>query len=317
VEARARLALGGVTTVAASVAVICAVAFTNSAVLADAEGSTVASPRVIVPSASTATSAAQDTRAQVAAVVVPETVQAPDPVVVPQTGTTKQTPQTPAPRATSADPASSASSAQPDEAVTAAAAAGNWDDVREWARAHGWSPARTDAWISHLLKDAEKPLQAADKGGAAEKPGGTPGLEPGGADLTADPGKAETERKPAEQPKRGNGKQPAHTDRAQLRPSPSLAPSPPLTLDPTPAPDRTEPVTPAPPVGEESDVPDGSAVPSPGHAETPSQRPDHAGPPAQTPPQAPPGQAKKNSESATGGQGSDKNQSRDSPNRRG
>jgi hypothetical protein len=306
-----------VTTVAASVAVICAVAFTNSAVLADAEGSTVASPRVVVPSASTESPAAQDPREHVTTVVIPETVQAPDPVVVPHTGTTKQAPQTPALRSPSADQTAAESSSQPDEAVTAAAAAGNWDEVREWARAHGWSPARTDAWISRLQSDVKQPAQAADKGGAAEKPGGAPGLELGEADLTAVPEKGETERKAAEQPKRGNGKQPANTDRSQLRPSPSLAPSPSLTLTPTPVPDRTEPATPAPPPEDETVAPDGFTVPSPEHAATPSQRPDHAGPPAQTPPQVPPGQAKKDSESAAGGHGSDKNQSRDSPNRRG
>ena len=49
-EGRTRLAIGGMSTVAASVAVICAVALTNSMSLSDSEGSTVQASRIVVPS---------------------------------------------------------------------------------------------------------------------------------------------------------------------------------------------------------------------------------------------------------------------------
>ena len=49
VESRTRLAIGGMATVAASVAVVCAVAMTNSVALADAAGAPVGADPVVVP----------------------------------------------------------------------------------------------------------------------------------------------------------------------------------------------------------------------------------------------------------------------------
>ncbi|KQZ83386.1 hypothetical protein ASD56_13950 [Microbacterium sp. Root166] len=49
-EGRARLAIGGAGTVMASIAVVCAVAFTNSVALADSPATPVTAPRITVPS---------------------------------------------------------------------------------------------------------------------------------------------------------------------------------------------------------------------------------------------------------------------------
>jgi hypothetical protein len=296
--------MGGVTTVAASAAVICLVAFTNSAVLADSEGSTVAAPRVVVPSTGTAAPEAEALPEGITTVVVPETVQAPDPVVVAEPRVNE--PQTPEPAVPSDDAAKPGSSAEPHEAVAAAAAAGRWDEVRAWALAHGWSPGRTDAWISRLQDDAAVPSLADDESGVAGKPGGAELVQLG-----------ESERVAVEPPKRGDGKQPANMDRSQLRPGPSLSPSPSSTPDPAPGRGRPEAPTPSPAVDDVAVDPGEPSPPASDPATRPSQRLEHAGPPAQTPPQVPPGQAKKNSEPAAGGNGSDKDQSRDSPKRRG
>ncbi|WP_019181210.1 hypothetical protein [Microbacterium yannicii] len=299
VDARARLAMGGVTTVAASAAVICLVAFTNSAVLADSEGSTVAAPRVVVPSTGSAAPAAEALPEGTTTMVVPETVQAPHPVVVAEPRVNE--PQTPVPAVPSDDASGPGFSAEPDEAVAAAAASGRWDEVRAWALAHGWSPGRTDAWISRLQDDAAVPSLADDESGVGGKPGAAELVQLG-----------DSERVAVEPPKRGNGKQPANMNRSQLRPGPSPVPSPSSTPDPAPGPGRPEAPIPAPPADDVTVDPGEPSPPASEPATRPSQRPEHAGPPAQTPPQV---RCSERLERARNG--SDKNQSRDSPKRRG
>ncbi|MDY0911073.1 hypothetical protein [Microbacterium sp. CFBP9034] len=141
-------------TVAASVAVICAVALTNSMALSDTQGSTVHAARVVVPSSGGASAAnggeapddvapvppaAEETRT-LPVTPVAEIVPAPDPVVI-------------APPV--AQPVAEPHGGSPvipsqAEAVAAAKASGSWDSAREWAATVGWSQARIDAWIAKL-----------------------------------------------------------------------------------------------------------------------------------------------------------------------
>uniref|UniRef100_UPI00197C1FB7 hypothetical protein n=1 Tax=Microbacterium sp. CPCC 204701 TaxID=2493084 RepID=UPI00197C1FB7 len=56
-DARTGLVIGGMATVAASVAVVCAVALTTPAALADSPGTNVATARVLVPASASVSAA--------------------------------------------------------------------------------------------------------------------------------------------------------------------------------------------------------------------------------------------------------------------
>ena len=161
-ESRTRLSLGGMATVAASVAVVCAVAMTTSAALADAPGRS-AGASVRVPAAATtsspaasevsvpapAQSAAADPLPQ-APVDEPQTVPAPEPEDV---AVSAQTSGAAVPSTTTIE----------QRLVDEAAASGKWDDAYAWAQEHGWTAARTEAWIARLeTKLADKRTQDAD-----------------------------------------------------------------------------------------------------------------------------------------------------------
>ncbi|MCR2762284.1 hypothetical protein NQ152_02045 [Microbacterium sp. zg.B48] len=135
-----RLAIGGMATVAASVAVVCLVAISTTVALADSAGAPIGARPVIVPLPAAVPTPAPS--ASTAAPVVtlpaePETVPAPDPQevaapVIPQT------------------PAGEPSAQLEAELAAAVAASGSWDAVRAWAEQRGWTPARTEAWIAQL-----------------------------------------------------------------------------------------------------------------------------------------------------------------------
>ncbi|MCH6232232.1 hypothetical protein MK786_15875 [Microbacterium sp. CFH 31415] len=179
-ESLTRLAVGGMTVVAASVAVICAVALTHSVALSDAAGSTIDAAPVVVPASTadsegagageesvpaTTTDPVAETRGARAAEVVP----APAPEVVPA-----------APPASTPEVTDSARPTPPpteDEVVAEAEASRSWDAARKWAERLGWSPARIDAWIDRLEK-SRGPLP----GGRA--PGGRGDARPGGEETT-------------------------------------------------------------------------------------------------------------------------------------
>ena len=139
-ESRTRFAIGGVSTVVASVAVVCAVALTNSVALADAAGAPIAAAPIVVPSspavAPTVQTQLQQTQArQIASAIetpVAEAVPAPAPLVVAYHVTTQ------------------VSRATADKAVAEAEASGSWQPVREWASHNRWSQERIDAWIVRL-----------------------------------------------------------------------------------------------------------------------------------------------------------------------
>jgi hypothetical protein len=155
VEGRTRLALGGVATVTASIAVVCAVAMTTSIALADVVGAPVGGRAVVVPASdrSTPTASASPTvvhpqpRAE-----APETVPAPEPEDVAAPPAT-QTPVASAPAPRTSAPQSSAD--EPSGAVEGTLVAevensGSWDAVYRWAEARGWSPERIAAWVERL-----------------------------------------------------------------------------------------------------------------------------------------------------------------------
>jgi hypothetical protein len=149
VDSRTRLAIGGMATVAASVAVVCVVAMTSSIALADAAGAPIGSRPVVVPSATssatpTPSRSAVPPHAQVPVVVdEPETVPAPEPEDV-------------AASQDSSAEATEPSAAVEDALVAAVAAAGSWDAARLWAEQQGWPAGRVDAWIERLAAKLER-----------------------------------------------------------------------------------------------------------------------------------------------------------------
>lgn len=142
-EGRTRLALGGMATFAASVAVVCAVAMTTSVALADSAGTPAGAESVIVPASapSAATSATPEPSTQAAAPQTPsdqpETVPAPEPeeVASPQIVQTQ-----------TGEP----SAATEDQFVTEVQESGSWQAAYAWAEERGWSTARVDALIARL-----------------------------------------------------------------------------------------------------------------------------------------------------------------------
>lgn len=149
-ESRTRFAIGGVSTVAASVAVICAVALTNSLALSDAAGSPVGAAPLVIPSPSVAepeetpepapTPKPTSRQIETPKPPVAEVVPAPAPEVV-----------TPRQDASSAEqPDGAANRPSEDDVVAEAEASGSWDSAREWAARLGWTKERIDAWIARL-----------------------------------------------------------------------------------------------------------------------------------------------------------------------
>lgn len=151
-ESRTRLAIGGTFTVVASVAVLSAVALTNTVALADAAGTPIQAATVRVPSpAPTATAVATapprtDTPAEVAAPLV-----APAMPAAPETRETRSTETVPAPAPFVVAEQPPAALPQPTDALVAEAkASGSWDAVREWAKSRGWPAERIDSWIERV-----------------------------------------------------------------------------------------------------------------------------------------------------------------------
>jgi hypothetical protein len=146
VESRTRFAIGGVSTVVASVAVVCAVALTNSVALADVAGAPVAATPIVVPSPSPSARAVAPAQPRVTRVAptaetpAAEAVPAPAPIVVADHAATQVSGQT------------------ADQAVAEAEASGTWQPVRDWATRNQWSQERIDAWILRL--EEKKPAVA-------------------------------------------------------------------------------------------------------------------------------------------------------------
>ncbi|MBD3942364.1 hypothetical protein IF188_11705 [Microbacterium sp. NEAU-LLC] len=164
-DARTGLVIGGMTAVAASVAVVCVVAMANTAALKDSPATTVAAAKILVPAASPTSAPKTTPTAQ--AVVTPEqttqaeVVAAPDPTEVEPSTTTTPVTETvvpshvdPAPAAPVEPvvPAPAEGPADVDSAIEAARATGTWESLRSWAERHGWSTGRIDALIERLSR---------------------------------------------------------------------------------------------------------------------------------------------------------------------
>lgn len=166
-DARMGLVVGGMATVAASVAVVCAVALTNSVALADSPGSTVASARVLVPASASPSPERVVPVAEVTA--QPEVVEAPAPIVVDDTSagddTVAATPTPPSPAAPVPVTPPNANAA-----VEASKKAGTWDAVIAWARAQGWSQERIDEWVAHLEEERGAAASGGDRPGDEQQP---------------------------------------------------------------------------------------------------------------------------------------------------
>jgi hypothetical protein len=167
VESRTRLTLGGMATVAASVAVVCAVAMTTSAALADSPGTPAGAP-VLVPAAAATTSPAVSegsapapAESAAASPVPPAPVDEPQTVPAPEPEDVAASAQ--APSAAGQPPATTEQ-----RLVDQAAASGTWDDAYAWAQERGWSEARTEAWIARL--DAKLAEQGTRDAGSTRMP---------------------------------------------------------------------------------------------------------------------------------------------------
>ena len=155
-EGRTRLALGGMATVAASVAVVCAVAMTTSVALADSAGSPAGAESVVVPASAASAAASATPEASTAPVTPqapadrPETVPAPEP---------EDVASPPIVQTQVGEP----SAETEDQFVTEVQESGSSDAAYAWAEQRGWSSARIDAWIARLeSKAAEKVRKNAD-----------------------------------------------------------------------------------------------------------------------------------------------------------
>ncbi|MFD0791157.1 hypothetical protein ACFQ0P_12170 [Microbacterium insulae] len=163
-------------TVAASVAVICVVALTNSQALAESAGAPVGAAPVVVPAGgASADGAAADpapvptptptSPAQPSPSAAPQEPTTPDPVA-PQTSPAEIVPAPDAQVVTPAEPApalpqpsSPAGPSTKEEAVERAMKSGSWELVRAWAEREGWSADRIDAFVARLERALNERLQ--------------------------------------------------------------------------------------------------------------------------------------------------------------
>ena len=175
-EARTGLVIGGVTAVAASIAVVTAVALTNTMALTDSRGTSLASESVVVPSTTSPSASPRATPTATLEAVPPadaEVVEAPAPLVVdpPFASDAPRIPATPAIPVNPPDASGSATTADIESVIAAAKASGSWDELRAWTQAQGWTTARIDALVSRLERErAEKPSELSNNAELVEPP---------------------------------------------------------------------------------------------------------------------------------------------------
>jgi len=155
-----------VSTVVASVAVVCAVALTNSVALVDSAGSPAGAQPVVVPTPSGTVQTDSPTPSAPPTAPSASTPRAPAVPVppaqdeaAPEQRTPSQTPKaddatntrTSAPVVVAdPPPAAHVAPATLEAAIAESRASGSWDAVREWAASVGWTSSRIDAWITHM-----------------------------------------------------------------------------------------------------------------------------------------------------------------------
>ncbi|MGW9588243.1 hypothetical protein [Microbacterium sp. NPDC055455] len=214
-DGRTGLVIGGLTAVAASVAVVTAVALTNTAALQDSPGATVTAGRILVPAAAsptTATPQAPRPTPDTAPTAAPdatapsraEIVEAPAPVVVDRADAD------PAATVSIPDAAVPAPADDLESVVAAGKTSGSWDAVRAWATAQGWSAGRIDALVARLERE-----QTAEKGQGPDAP--APG-DSGSDQQQLVGSEAERRMAPAPQPSSathdvGEAENPSHAQR--------------------------------------------------------------------------------------------------------
>lgn len=168
-DSRTRLAVGGMATVAASVAVICTVALTNSAALAHADAAAIPAAKVVVPAAPIPSATAE---------AAPTST--PEPAVEPETAPAAEVVPAPAPEAMA--PSTGTSSGEmtavpesgtvaDDEAIAEADRSGSWEKVRQWAARWGWSAEQVDAWIAELERARDRRGGHGGTGDKSHRPG--------------------------------------------------------------------------------------------------------------------------------------------------
>ncbi|QKJ19062.1 hypothetical protein [Microbacterium hominis] len=166
-EPRTRFAIGGAATVVASVAVVCAVALTNSVALADTRGVAIGGTPLVVPRAVATPEPTATVDAPVASSATPTPT--PEVSVAPaEPDASVEVVPAPAPHEVDAPEADAPETVEEID-LDAAAAAGRWAELREWAAAKGWSSGRIDAWIANLEKNfARSQEPATDRLGGAD-----------------------------------------------------------------------------------------------------------------------------------------------------
>lgn len=155
-----RLAVGGAATIFVSVAVVCAVAVSNAAALADTSGARISFAQIDVPlstprptpsATSTATVATPAATVTADPVASPETVPAPEPEeVAPATVATVPAADAPA------VPAPGPVEAPSEESSTSSMATNRaWERLIRWAHSNGWSDAEIARWIADHRSSSE------------------------------------------------------------------------------------------------------------------------------------------------------------------
>jgi hypothetical protein len=179
VEARTGLVIGGVTAVAASIAVVTAVAVANTMALKDSPGTSLASESVVVPSTTSPSASPRATPTATLEAAPPaaaEVVEAPAPLVVQppfesDAPSTSVAPADPPASATAPDAPPPAPATDIDSVIAAAKASGSWDELRAWTKAQGWTTARIDALVSRLERElAEKSPESSNSAELSEAP---------------------------------------------------------------------------------------------------------------------------------------------------
>ncbi|GAA1958410.1 hypothetical protein [Microbacterium deminutum] len=141
-------------TVVASVAVVCVVALTNSIALVDTAGSAVNLKPIMVPSGSTTArvttpSAVAHPAAPPAAKTPPATPTTPV-AAAPVSPVAPRTRSTPAVIVAAPPPAAHVAPPSAEAAVAESRASGSWGPVREWATKVGLTQDRLDEWMRQL-----------------------------------------------------------------------------------------------------------------------------------------------------------------------
>lgn len=147
-ESRTRLAITGSATIAASIAVVCAVAVGTTGALADVPGAAISAQTIVVPSATPTPTPTPPATVAPAAPVEPAPVVTPTAAPIVET----ETVQAPKPRDVTVPASAAKGPSKRDERriLAEANASRSWKCAWEWAAKKGWDRERTVKWVKHL-----------------------------------------------------------------------------------------------------------------------------------------------------------------------